>query len=165
MNETGWPPNEIKLLLLDVDGTLTDGGLYFTGEGQAMKRFDVHDGLGLVRLQRAGVEVVIISADRSPIIHMRAQKLGIRAVLDGCQDKGQAVRMLLEERDLDPSAAVYMGDDVTDLEAMAEVGHSAAPASAVEAVREAADYVTTRGGGHGAVREVCDLIINRLGEQ
>ncbi|MCK4324721.1 MAG: hypothetical protein KAW89_09345, partial [Armatimonadetes bacterium] len=63
MSKTGWPPHEIKLLLLDVDGTLTDGGLYFTGEGQTMKRFDVHDGLGLVRLQRAGVEVVIISAD------------------------------------------------------------------------------------------------------
>ena len=165
MSETGWPPNEIKLLLLDVDGTLTDGGLYFTGEGQAMKRFDVQDGLGLVRLQRAGVEVVLISADRSPIIHMRAQKLGIRAVIDGCQDKGQAVRMLLEERDLEPSAALYMGDDITDLEAMAEVGHSAAPASAVEAVREAADYVTDNSGGQGAVREVCDLIMNCLGKQ
>jgi len=165
MNETGWPPNEIKLLLLDVDGTLTDGGLYFTGEGQAMKRFDVHDGLGLVRLQRAGVEVVIISADRSPIIHMRAQKLGIRAVIDGCQDKGKAVRMLLEERELDPSVALYMGDDITDLEAMAEAGHSAAPANAAEAVQEVADYVTTRGGGHGAVREVCDLIMGCLGKR
>ena len=165
MNETGWLPNEIKLLLLDVDGTLTDGGLYLTGEGPAMKRFDVHDGLGLVRLQRAGVEVVLISADRSPITHMRAQKLGIRAVIDGCQDKSQAVRILLEERELDPSSAMYMGDDITDLEAMAEVGHSAAPGSAVAAVREAVDYVTTRGGGHGAVREVCDLIMTCLGKQ
>jgi len=151
--------------MLDVDGTLTDGGLYFTGEGQAMKRFDVHDGLGLVRLQRAGVEVVLISADRSSIIHIRAQKLGIRAAIEGCQDKGEAVRLLLEERELDPSNALYMGDDITDLAAMAEVGHSAAPANAVEAVREAADYVTTRGGGHGAVREVCDLIMNRIEKQ
>jgi len=165
MSETGWPPHEIKLLLLDVDGTLTDGGLYFTGEGQAMKRFDVHDGLGLVRLQRAGVQVVLISADRSPIIHMRAQKLGIRAVLDNCDDKGKAVRMLLEERELDSSVALYMGDDITDLEAMAEVGHSAAPASAVAAVREAADYVTASSAGHGAVREVCDLIMTCLGKQ
>ena len=165
MSETGWPPNAIKLLLLDVDGTLTDGGLYFTGEGQAMKRFDVHDGLGLVRLQQAGVEVILISSDRSPIIHMRAQKLGIRAVIDGCQDKRKAVRMLLEERELDPAVALYMGDDITDLEAMAEVGHSAAPASAVPTVREAADYVTTCEGGHGAVREVCDLIMNRIEKQ
>jgi len=165
MSETRWPPHEIKLLLLDVDGTLTDGGLYFTAEGQAMKRFDVHDGLGLIRLQRAGVEVVLISADRSPIIRMRAQKLGIRAALEGCQDKGEAVRLLLEERELDPSAVLYMGDDITDLAAMAEVGHSAAPANAVEAVRETADYVTTRGGGHGAVREVCDLIMNRIEKQ
>ncbi len=165
MNETRWPPHEIKLLMLDVDGTLTDGGLYFTGEGQAMKRFDVHDGLGLVRLQRAGVEVVLISADRSPIIRMRAQKLGIRAVIDGCQDKGQAVRMLLEERELKPSAALYMGDDITDLAAMAEAGNSAAPANALPTVREAADYVTTRGGGHGAVREVCDLVMTCLGKQ
>ncbi len=165
MSETGWPPNEIKLLMLDVDGTLTDGGLYFTGEGQAMKRFDVQDGLGLARLQRAGVEVVIISADRSPIIRARAQRLGIRAALEGCQDKGEAVRLLLEERKLKPSAALYMGDDIKDLAAMAEVGHSAAPANAVEAVREAADYVTTRGGGHGAVREVCDLIMKRIEKQ
>ncbi len=165
MNETRWPPHEIKLLLLDVDGTLTDGGLYFTGECQAMKRFDVHDGLGLVRLQRAGVEVVLISADRSSIIQMRAQKLGIRAVIDGCQDKGQVVRMLLEERELKPSAALYMGDDITDLAAMAEVGYSVAPASAVEAVCEAADYVTASSGGHGAVREVCDLIMNHIEKQ
>ncbi len=165
MSETQWPPNEIKLLLLDVDGTLTDGGLYFTGEGQAMKRFDVHDGLGLVRLQRAGVEVVLISADCSPIARARAQKLGIRAVIDSCQDKSQAVRMLLEERGLDRSAALYMGDDVTDLEAMAEVGHSAAPANAVAAVRQVADYVTVCEAGHGAVREVCDLILSRLGEE
>jgi len=147
MNETRWPPHEIKLLLLDVDGTLTDGGLYFTGEGQAMKRFDVHDGLG------------------PSIIQMRAQKLGIRAVIDGCQDKGQVVRMLLEERELKPSAALYMGDDITDLAAMAEVGYSVAPASAVEAVCEAADYVTASSGGHGAVREVCDLIMNHIEKQ
>ncbi len=162
MTSTPWPPQPIKLLILDVDGTLTDGGLYFSAEGPAMKRFDVHDGLGLVRLREAGVEVALVTADSSLITQARAAKLGIRAVFVGCGNKAEVVRWLLEERDLSPDEALYMGDDVSDLGAMAAVGHSAAPASAMAEVRESADYVTTRAGGHGAVREVCDLILARL---
>ena len=165
MTESAWPPGPIKLLILDVDGTLTDGGLYFNAEGQAMKRFDVQDGLGLVRLQEAGVEVALVSADTSPIVRVRAEKLGIRAVFAGCDDKVDVVRRLLEERGLSPDEALYMGDDVTDLAAMSEVGNSAAPASAVAEVREAVDYVATKSGGHGAVREVCDLILAQLAEE
>ena len=162
MTSTSWPPQPIKLLMLDVDGTLTDGGVYFDAEGPAMKRFDVHDGLGLVRLREAGVEVALVTADSSPIAQARAAKLGIRAVFAGCRNKAEVVRRLLEERGLKPDEALYMGDDVSDLGAMAEVGNSAAPASAMAEVREAADYVTTKTGGHGAVREVCDLILARL---
>ncbi len=162
MIKSAFPTRPIKLLILDVDGTLTDGGLYFAAQGLAMKRFDVHDGLGLVRLQEAGVEVALVSADASPITRARADKLGIRAVFTGCGDKADVVQRLLEERDLTAEQAVYMGDDVTDLAAMSKVGNSAAPASAMAEVCEAADYVTTKTGGHGAVREVCDLIIARL---
>ena len=165
MTSTPWPPGPIKLLILDVDGTLTDGGVYFSAEGQALKRFDVHDGLGLVRLQEAGVEVALVTADSSPIAQARAAKLGIRAVFTGCRDKAEVVRRLLEERDLRPEEALYMGDDVSDLGAMAEVGNSAAPASAMVEVCEAADYVTAKSGGHGAVREVCDLILARLAQE
>ncbi len=162
MNRSAWSPGPIKLLILDVDGTLTDGGLYFSAEGPMLKRFDVHDGLGLVRLQEAGVEVALVSADASPIARARADKLGIRAVFTVCGEKVTLVQRLLKERRLSPDEALYMGDDVTDLAAMSKVGNTAAPASAIPEVLEAVDYVTTKSGGHGAVREVCDLILAQL---
>lgn len=159
MNQPDWPGGPLKILILDVDGTLTDGGMYYSAEGLVMKRFDVKDGLGLVFLQQAGVEVAILSADQSPITATRARKLGIERVELGCADKGGAIRRLLEERGLLPEQACYMGDDVTDLLAFGEVGHTAAPADAVVEVRDAAEYVTSALGGRGAVREVCDLIL------
>jgi 3-deoxy-D-manno-octulosonate 8-phosphate phosphatase (KDO 8-P phosphatase) len=165
MTRPPWPPVAIRLLILDVDGTLTDGGMYFAADGQIMKRFDVYDGLGIVGLQRAGVEVALISGDSSPIIRARAERLGIHAVMTGHEDKADVVRRLLDERGLSPDQALYMGDDVNDLPAMAEVSHSAAPANAVPQVKQAVDYVATNSGGCGAVREVCDLIAASLAEQ
>jgi len=158
MSETSWPGEPVKILLLDVDGTLTDGGMYFDASGLALKRFDVKDGLGLVLLQRAGVEVVLISADNSPITTARACKLGIEQVELGCKDKAAAVRDILQTRGITPEQACYMGDDLTDLEALAEVRHGVAPADAVAEIKAAAEYVTEASGGHGAVREVCDLL-------
>ena len=152
------PPGPIKLLILDVDGTLTDGGLYYSAEGLVLKRFNVRDGLGLVAIQKLGVEVVLISGDETPIMSARAARLGIRAVYMGCQDKAAVVRQVLAERELTPKHALFMGDDVPDLPAMDEVAYCAAPADATAAVRERADYVTEAAAGHGAVREVCDLI-------
>jgi YrbI family 3-deoxy-D-manno-octulosonate 8-phosphate phosphatase len=162
MNQPDWPGGPVLILMLDVDGTLTDGGMYYSVDGLAMKRFDVKDGLGLVLLRQAGVEVALISADRSPITAARARKLGIERVELGCEDKGAAVRQLLAERGLRPEQACYMGDDVTDLSAFAEAGHTAAPADAVPEVRAAAEYLTSAPGGRGAVREVCDRILSAL---
>ena len=158
MNQPDWPGGPIRILILDVDGTLTDGGMYYSAEGLALKRFDVKDGLGLVLLQQAGVAVALVSNDQSPITVTRARKLGIESVELGCEDKGRAVRQLLGQRGLRPEQACYMGDDVTDLPALAEVGHSAAPADAVPEVLAAVEHVTSAGGGRGAVREVSDLI-------
>jgi len=163
MSTSNWPPQPVKLLILDVDGTLTDGGLYYGAEGLALKRFNVRDGLGLVRLQKLGVEVVLVTADETPIVPARAARLGIRAVYMGCQDKATVVRQVLAERELTPDQAVYMGDDITDLPPMDEVAHRAAPADAVAAVQDKADYVTKALAGNGAVREVCDLIAQQLG--
>ena len=162
MSNPRWPGGPIKLLILDVDGTLTDGGMYYSAEGLTIKRFDVKDGLGLVRLREAGVEVAIISADQSPITQTRADKLGIERVVLGCEDKGCAVREMLAELGMAPEQACYMGDDVTDLPAFREVGHSAAPADAVPQVLAEAEYVAHAPGGRGAVREVCDLILAGL---
>lgn len=162
MSKSAWPGGPIEIFLVDVDGTLTDGGMYYSEEGLALKRFDVKDGLGLVRLREAGVEIAIISSDESPIIAARLQKLGAAHLVLACEDKGRAVREILRKRGLGPEQACYMGDDVSDLAAFREVGHTAAPADAVPEVRSAAQYVTTTPGGHGAVREVCDLILAAL---
>lgn len=162
MTAPNWPPDPIKLLILDVDGTLTDGGLYYGADGLALKRFSVRDGLGLVAVQKLGVEVVLISGDETPIVPARAARLGIRAVYMGCDDKAPVVREVLAERQLPPEQAVFMGDDMADLPAMDEVARCAAPADAMPVVRERVDYVTQAMAGHGAVREVCDLIAMRL---
>ena len=159
MNYPDWPGGPIRILILDVDGTMTDGGMYYSPEGLAMKRFDVKDGLGLARLQEAGVEVAIISTDESPIILARARKVGIGDVVLGCADKGCAVRDLLAVRGIAPEQACYMGDDVSDLPAFREVGRTAAPADAAREVVAAAGFVTKALGGRGAVREVCDLLL------
>jgi len=164
MSSLDWPGEPIKIVFVDVDGTLTDGGMYFTAEGLAMKRFCVKDGLGLVRLQEAGVEVVIVSADDSPITVARARKLGVGQVILGCRDKAAEVREMLAERGLSPREACYIGDDLTDLPAFAEVGHAAAPADAVPEVLAAAEYVSRARGGQGAVREICDLLRAALEE-
>ena len=157
MTSPPWPPQAIKLFILDVDGTLTNGGIYYGPDGEALKRFDVRDGQGLVAVQRIGVEVILISGDDSPIVRTRTKKLGIRAAYLGCLDKAEVVRSLMAERDLAPNAVLFMGDDTNDLAAMKEVGHTAAPADAVGTVIESVDYVTQAQAGHGAVREVCDL--------
>lgn len=161
MSKSAWPGGPIGIFLVDVDGTLTDGGMYYSAEGLALKRFDVKDGLGLVRLREAGVEIAIISSDDSPIIAARLQKLGAARLIVGCEDKKLAVLEVLEERGRGPEEACYMGDDLSDLPAFREVGHTAAPADAVPEVRRAAQYVTAAAAGHGAVREVCDLILAR----
>lgn len=163
MQPVSWPPEPVRLLVLDVDGTLTDGGMYFTADGLAMKRFDVKDGLGLRLLQEAGIEVLLLSTDDSPVTAARARHLKIAQAELGCPDKGERVRGILTERGFAPGEVCYMGDDVTDLPAFAVVGHTAAPADAVAEVRAAAEYVTTALGGHGAVREVCDRLMAAKG--
>jgi 3-deoxy-D-manno-octulosonate 8-phosphate phosphatase (KDO 8-P phosphatase) len=148
--------------MLDCDGVMTDGGMYFDSTGQAMKRFDVKDGLGLVRLAEMGFPTAVVSGDQSAISATRCDVLRIQYVVLGRMDKETAVNELLEETGFPAESVVYMGDDVSDLPALHMVGLGVAPADAVDVVREQADWVTRRPGGHGAVREVCDAIIQQL---
>jgi len=155
-------PDPVRILMLDCDGVLTDGGMYFDSSGQAMKRFDVKDGLGLVRLAEMDFPTAVVSGDRSTISAARCDVLRITYVVLGRMDKEAAVRELLEETGVLAESAVYIGDDITDLPALHMVGLGVAVADAVDVVREQADWVTRRPGGHGAVREVCDAIIEQL---
>lgn len=153
----------LRLLLLDVDGVLTDGGIVYDAEGREIKRFHVRDGHGIVMLRRAGVEVGIITGRTSPVVPVRARELGIALVRQGAVDKVAAWREILAERRLLPEETGYVGDDIVDVPLLREVGFAAAVADAEEYVLSAVDYVASRPGGRGAVREIIEFVLRASG--
>lgn len=155
----------IRMLLLDVDGVMTDGSLYYTARGLAMKRFFAHDGYGVVRAREQGLALAIISGRQSAPVTARARDLRIADVLQGVEDKLGAARDLARRKSLTFPEMAFIGDDLFDLELLQAVGLSGAPSDARPEVRAAVDYVTEARGGEGAVREMIDLILaNRRGE-
>ena len=150
----------IKLLVLDVDGVLTDGRLYISPAGEELKVFHVRDGSGLVALQRAGVTVAIISGRDSAAVTRRAAELGIRHVRQGVGDKAAALGSLLRELGVAPDETACVGDDTPDLPMLGAAGLAVAVGDAHAALRPVVHWVTSAPGGRGAVREVCDLLIN-----
>lgn len=150
---------EIKLVVVDVDGVLTDGRLWYGNSGEELKAFHIQDGLGIKLLLRAGVEVGIITGRRSALVARRAKELGIRHVVQGREDKLVALETMRAELGIELQHIAYVGDDLPDLSAIRAVGLGIAVANAMPAVAQHADYKTTRNGGDGAVREVCDLIL------
>jgi 3-deoxy-D-manno-octulosonate 8-phosphate phosphatase (KDO 8-P phosphatase) len=148
------------LLVLDVDGVLTDGRLHISADGEHVKVFHVRDGSGLVALRRAGIAVAIISGRESGAVTRRAQELGIAHVFQAVADKGAALDALLAQLGLAADAVGCVGDDTPDVPMLERAGLAVAVADAHRTARDAAHWVTTLPGGHGAVREVCDLLLN-----
>jgi len=151
----------IRLLVLDVDGVLTDGRLYFGPRGEVLKVFHVRDGYGIVRLRRAGVEVAVISGRRSAMVRARCRELGIAHLYQGARDKLAVLTRLCARLRVAPDACACVGDDEPDLPLMRRVALSFAVADAHPSVRRAADVITRLPGGRGAVREVCDRLVAR----
>lgn len=149
----------IKLLVLDVDGILTDGGLYYTESGEILKKFNVKDGLGIKRLINSGVEVAIISANSSEATLHRAERLNIQHVFINVKNKLEILNQLCAQLNIDLDGVASMGDDLSDLPVMQSVGCPMTVADAMPENIDCALYVTRKGGGEGAVREVCDRII------
>jgi 3-deoxy-D-manno-octulosonate 8-phosphate phosphatase (KDO 8-P phosphatase) len=149
----------IKMVLLDVDGVLTDGGIYYSATGAEMKRFNAHDGYGVVRAREQGLKVGIISGRQTPIVELRAREMGIVDVMQGASDKVAAMEELRSRYGINVNEIAFIGDDLFDLPLLNSVGVSAAPANALPEVKKNVDYVTDAPGGHGAVREFIDLII------
>jgi len=149
----------IRLLLLDVDGVLTDGGIHVGADGSESKRFHVHDGLAIAWWRRLGRTTAILSGRSSPAVDARASELGIEHVAQGIGDKRARFRELLDELGLSPDEVCFVGDDLPDLPVLAEVGFPAAPSNAVREVREAVRYVSARPGGGGAVREIVEHLL------
>jgi 3-deoxy-D-manno-octulosonate 8-phosphate phosphatase (KDO 8-P phosphatase) len=153
----------IRLIAFDVDGVMTDGGLYYSDSGEEFKRFNSLDGQGLKMLRASGVEVAIITGRTSNCVAARAQNLGITHVFQGVEHKLETMVDLLNKLKLSRDAAAYMGDDVVDLTVMRHVGLAISVPDSPLLVRKHSHYVTQRGGGHGAVREACELIMSAQG--
>jgi len=153
----------IRLMAFDVDGVMTDGGLYLSDSGEEFKRFNSLDGHGLKMLRASGVEVAIITGRASHCVAARAENLGIAHVFQGVENKLETMIGLLNKLKLPRDAAAYMGDDVVDLSVMRHVGLAISVPESPQLVREHSDYVTQRGGGYGAVREACELIMSAQG--
>lgn len=151
---------QIKIVLSDVDGVLTDGGMYYTEQGIMLKRFFVQDGMGAVLLTRAGLKTGIITTDKTPIGKTRGERLQMDYVYTGIWDKDKSMLEVCEKERVTPEQIAFIGDDVNDLAILKLVGFSAAPADANPKIQAAVDYVCDRAGGKGCYREIADLILD-----
>ncbi len=156
--------SEIKLLVLDVDGVLTDGTLIVNADGSESKNFNVLDGHGIKLWKRAGLKVAFLSGRVSESTGHRARRLEVDYCLQDCRDKLPALEKLLKEANLPPQAVAYVGDDLPDLPPMGYVGFAVAVSNAVDEVKKHADFITTRPGGSGAAREVIEYILKSTGK-
>lgn len=154
----------IKLLILDVDGVLTDGKVIIDDEGKETKHFNVRDGHGLKMLMRYGIEIVFLTGRRSMVVERRARELGISEVHQGAKNKLSFYSEIVERRKLAGDEVGYIGDDIVDIPFMKHVGFCAAVADAAPEVLQIADYIAGRAGGEGAVREICDMILKVQGK-
>ncbi len=155
----------VRLVAFDVDGVFTDGRFYLSDDGVESKSFNTQDGFGIRQLLRAGIEVAVISGRNSPAVSKRMAELQVQHVVLGCSDKVAALDKIAAGLGLSAAQCAYVGDDVPDMPLLAHVGCSIAVANAVPAVHNACDYSTTASGGFGAVREVCELVLEASGQQ
>ncbi|MEM6256922.1 MAG: HAD hydrolase family protein [Planctomycetota bacterium] len=157
-------PGSIQLLVLDVDGVLTDGGLYVNDNGVPSKKFNVKDGLGIKLAQRFGIQVAILTGKTSGVVKHRAQELGIEHLIQGSRDKAADITTLAQRIGVPLSGTAMMGDDLPDLPAFEVVGYAIAVGDAVEETKQAADHITVKAGGRGAVREAIEHLLKSRGK-
>jgi len=151
---------QLKLMIFDVDGVMTDGTLYYSERGEELKAFNIQDGLGIKMLRQYGIEVALITARTSRAVELRAASLGIAHLHQGAEDKRGAYAALLAQLDLAAEQSGYMGDDLIDLPLITRCGFAATVPAAPQALKSRAHYVARAPGGHGAVREVCEFILH-----
>jgi 3-deoxy-D-manno-octulosonate 8-phosphate phosphatase (KDO 8-P phosphatase) len=154
---------QVRIAIFDVDGVLSDGGLHYAETGDAMKTFDVRDGMGMKLLQDSGVELAIITSRRAGSVRERATDLGIRHVQQGVANKFSAFEALLAELDLTAEQSAFLGDDLVDLPVLKRCGFAVTVADAPAVLKRHADYVTRASGGRGAAREFCEVILHNQG--
>jgi 3-deoxy-D-manno-octulosonate 8-phosphate phosphatase (KDO 8-P phosphatase) len=154
---------KLRLVVLDVDGTLTDGRLYYGKDGEALKAFDVRDGHGLRLLSLQGVKLAVLTGRRRELVQARCRELSIDPVVGGSRDKAAGIESICAEAKIPLLETAYMGDDVNDLPALRKVAFSCAPRDAAREVVREVDWVSSRDAGRGAVRELCELLLSARG--
>jgi 3-deoxy-D-manno-octulosonate 8-phosphate phosphatase (KDO 8-P phosphatase) len=155
--------SQIRLFATDVDGVLTDAGMYYAESGEEWKKFNTRDGMGIKLLQRAGIITAIVTQERTKLVARRAEKLTIPELHQGVMDKLALVREMAARYGLTLSQVAYIGDDINDLETLKAVGFSATPADGMPQVAAVVDYVCQKKGGEGAVREIIEMILDAQG--
>ncbi|KAF0155658.1 MAG: 3-deoxy-D-manno-octulosonate 8-phosphate phosphatase (KDO 8-P phosphatase) [Syntrophaceae bacterium] len=154
---------KIKMLVLDIDGVMTDGSIIMDSDGREMKNFNVRDGHGLVMIQRHGIQVAILTGRTSTVVDHRARDLKITEVYQGALNKKEIFAQILKKNNLTPDTISYMGDDIVDIPVLKMVGFSVAVADALDLVKKTVDYITVNRGGQGAVREICEMLLMAQG--
>jgi YrbI family 3-deoxy-D-manno-octulosonate 8-phosphate phosphatase len=150
---------KIKIVLTDVDGVLTDGGMYYTKEGDIMKKFHARDGMGVTLLKNQNISTIIITKEKTLMVKQWAKKMKIYHLYDGIKQKEKMVSIICKKYNVKPEELAYIGDDVNDINLLKMVGFSATPSDGVLEVKKLCHYICKSNGGNGAFREVCDLIL------
>ena len=150
---------DIKIVLTDVDGVLTDGGMYYSSKGDTMKKFHVRDGMAINMLKKHNIPTVIVTKEKNRIITQWAKKMNVKKIFDGVLDKEKILEKVCKEFDVKTSNIVYIGDDVNDMALLKNVGISVSPADAWKNIKQIVDYVSEKHGGKGVLREISDLIL------
>lgn len=158
-NELKIKLQKVKLVVMDVDGTITDSGMYYGTNGEEFKRFTTRDGMAVNLLRKSGIDSAILTSEDSVIAKNRAKKLGIENCIVGSRNKSQSFKDLLAKLSLDFDEVAYLGDDVNDYHVMQLAGVSACPADATESIKTVADYICQTKGGYGALREFAEMIL------
>ncbi len=154
----------VRILVLDVDGVMTDGKIIIDDTGCETKHFNVRDGHGIKILMRYGIDVILLTGRRSAVVEHRARDLGIGEIHQGVLHKLKTMEMILRNRSLDYENIAFIGDDIVDMPVLKRAGFSVAVADAAEDVKRCVDYITKKEGGYGAVREICELILRAQGK-
>jgi YrbI family 3-deoxy-D-manno-octulosonate 8-phosphate phosphatase len=151
---------KIKIVITDVDGVLTDGGMYYSKEGDVMKRFHTRDGMGVTLLRKCNIPTIIVTKEKNNIIKKWSTKMKIKKLYDGILDKGEILTEICKEFGVNADQVLYIGDDVNDVSLLKKVGFSVTPADGIDKVKEICDYVCKNKGGQAAFREVVDMVLN-----
>mgnify|MGYP001166278326 CR=1 FL=1 len=150
---------KIKLVITDVDGVLTDGGMYYTKEGDVMKRFHARDGMGVTLLKNVGIPTIILTKEKTEMVKKWSTKMKVKELLDGIKNKELELNKICEKNNLNPNEIAYVGDDVNDLKILEKVGFAVTPNDGIISAKKISHYVCSKNGGHGAFRELVDLIL------